>query len=76
MKRYLISPFSEERLSEMRKYYRDWDYPMLRDLESNVVAYRKFSASSVDTFYVFAKRLSSPEEFGAITSPDVYVTKK
>lgn len=75
MKRYLISPFSEDRLAELRKYYRNWDYPMLRDLESNVVAYKKFSVSSVDTLYVFSKRLSNPEEFGAIASPDVYVTK-
>lgn len=75
MKRYLISPFPEERLSEIRQYYRNWDYPMLRDIESNLVANKKFQASSVDTFYVFSKRLANPSEFGAIVSPNVYVTK-
>lgn len=48
---------------------------MLRDIESNLVAHKKFAVSSVDTFYVFAKRLSNHSEFGAITSPNVYVTK-
>lgn len=75
MKKYLIAPFSEERLSEIRRYYGNWDYPMLRDIESNSIAHGKFAVSSVDTFYVFAKRLADQSEFGAIVSPNAYVTK-
>lgn len=63
MKRYLVTPFSEQTLFQLREYYENWNYSKMRNLEANIEAYGMFCESSVDTVYVFAKRLRDAKEF-------------
>lgn len=75
MKKYVLTLFSSKEAEAISKYYNNWDYEMIRNLDKNFEGYQKFRIDWIDLVYILGKYLNSPEEFGFVLSTDVYITK-